>query len=103
MKGLKKNDAVFILSGKDRGKSGKILKLIPRLDKAVVEGMNMAKKHRRPRRTGEKGSIIQISMPIFTSNLMLKCPHCGKPTRRAFKIMDNELKARICKKCGAEI
>lgn len=102
MKGLKKNDAVFILSGKDRGKSGKILKFIPRLDKAVVEGMNVVKKHRRPRRAGEKGSIIQISMPVFASNLMLKCSRCGKPTRRAFKILDNGSKARICKKCGAE-
>jgi|SRR3989338_5001167 len=100
---IKKNDTAFILSGKDRGKFGKILKVIPHLNKAVVEGANMVKKHRRPRRAGEKGSIIQISMPIPISNLMLKCSQCGKLTRRAFKIFDNKSKARICKKCGAEI
>ncbi|MBI2628160.1 MAG: 50S ribosomal protein L24 [Candidatus Niyogibacteria bacterium] len=102
MKGLKKEDTVFIISGKDRGKTGKILKVIPDLNKAIVEGANMVKKHRRPRRAGEKGSIIQISMPVRVSNLMLKCSHCKKPTRRAFKILDNKTKARICKKCGAE-
>ncbi|MEK7121967.1 MAG: 50S ribosomal protein L24 [Patescibacteria group bacterium] len=103
MKGLKKDDTVFIISGKDRGKSGKILKVLVGLDKAVVEGANLVKKHRRPRRAGEKGSIVQISMPIAASNLMLKCSHCGKPTRRAFKILDDKSKLRICKKCGAEI
>lgn len=103
IKGLIKGDVVFVISGKDKGKSGKILKVFPKKEKIIVEGVNILKKHIRPRRQGEKGEIIQMSVPIHISNVMLKCPQCGLATKRAFKILEGDKKTRICKKCKVEI
>lgn len=99
---IKKNDTVLIISGKDRGKSGKVIRVFPKINKIIVEGVNLVKKHRKPRRQGEKGQIIEISKPIDVSNVMLLCPKCGKASRVGYKVINKE-KFRICKKCQQEV
>ena len=99
---IKKGDTVLIISGKYRGKKGKVLKAFPKEGKILVEGINIVKKHLKPRRTGEKGQIIEIPKPLAVSNAKLICPKCGKATRVGYKII-KEKKYRICKKCGKEI
>ena len=100
---IKKNDLVKILSGKDRGKTGRALKILPRDDRVVVEGANMRKKHRRPRRQGEKGQVIQIPAPVHISNVMLVCPSCSKAQRTRSSVDAEGNKSRVCRKCGAKI
>jgi len=99
---IKKGDQILIISGKDRGKRGKILEAFPKERKAVVEGVNIRKKHVRPKKSGEKGQIIEMPAPINVANLKLICPKCGKATRVGYKIVDKK-KYRTCKKCGQEI
>jgi large subunit ribosomal protein L24 len=95
---IKKGDTVLVVKGKDKGKKGKVLRTFPREMKILVEGVNLVKKHQRPRREGEKGKIVEISKPIFISKVKLICPKCSKPTRVGFKIEKNQ-KFRFCKKC----
>jgi len=99
---IRKGDTVLIISGKDKRKTGKILKAFPKEGKILVEGVNLMKKHQRPRKAGEKGQIIQLPKPIDVSNTKLICPKCGKPTRISYKIVSKN-KIRICKKCKLEI
>jgi large subunit ribosomal protein L24 len=99
---LKKGDTVLIISGKDRGRKGKVLKAFPKGQRVLVESINLKKKHVRPKREEEKGQIVQIPAPIHVSNVKLICSKCGKATRIGYKIAENR-KYRICKKCGAEI
>jgi len=98
---IKKGDTVLIISGKDRGRKGKVLESFPKESRILVEGINLRKKHQRPRRAGEKGQIITLPAPIDISNVKLICSKCGKPTRVGFKIVESK-KFRICKKCGQE-
>lgn len=95
---IKKGDTILVVKGKDKGKKGKVLRTFPKEMKVLVEGVNIVKKHQRPRREGEKGQILQISKPIFISKVKLICPKCSKPTRVGFKI-ENKIKKRYCKKC----
>lgn len=98
---IKKGDQVQIIAGKDRGKRGKVLSVIAPKGKIVVEGLNIVKRHKRPRKEGEKGQRVEIPAPLNVSNVMLVCSHCGKLTRVGYKI-ENEKKFRICKKCESE-
>ena len=99
---IKKDDKVVVLSGKDKGKEGKILSADPKAMKVIVEGENVATKHQKPRKQGEEGGIIKVETPIYASKVQLVCPKCGKATRVAHKI-EGDKKVRVCKKCGAEI
>ena len=99
---IKKGDQVLITSGKDRGRKGKVLETFPGQNRLVVEGINMKKKHVRPKKSGEKGQIVRFPAPLHISNVKLICRNCGKPTRIGFKIV-NKKKYRICKKCGQAI
>lgn len=99
---IKKDDQVLIISGKDRGRRGKVLESFPKEKKITVEGINIKKKHIRPKRAGEKGQIVQVPTPIDVSNVKLICPKCGKATRVGYKIIEKG-KYRTCKKCGEEI
>ncbi len=99
---IKKGDLVLIIRGKDKGRSGKVIKVLPKENKVVVEGLNLVKKHVKPKREGEKGKIIEIERPIYVSNVKLICPHCSKPTRVGYKF-EGEEKYRFCKKCQALI
>ena len=98
---IKKNDTVVVLSGKDKGKQGKVQKTMPEAGKVIVEGINMATCHVKPRRQGEEGGIIRREIPIYACKVMRVCPKCGKATRPAYKFVDGT-KVRVCKKCGAE-
>ncbi len=99
---FKKGDIVHILKGKDRGKSGKILKVLTEKGKVLVEGINQLKKNIRPKREGEKGQIITVSHPVPASNIAFICTHCRKPTRLGMKI-DGKTKKKYCKKCQAMV
>lgn len=99
---VKTGDTVVILSGKDKGKQGKVLEVSPKEQKVIVEGCNKVQKHVKPRRMGEPGGIIAAESPIYASKVMLVCPKCGKPTRVAHKFMNDGSKERQCKhsSCG---
>jgi len=99
---IKKGDTVKIISGKDRGKTGKVTHAFPRENKIVVEGVNIHKKHTRPKKQGQKGQIIQMPMPIHVSNAMIICSNCSRPARIASKKVGTK-KIRVCKKCNGEI
>ena len=99
---VKKGDTVVVLSGKDKGKQGKVLGTVPGSLKVVVEGINMVTCHVKPRRQGEEGGIVKREAAIYASKVQVVCPKCDKGTRVAYKIVDGK-KIRICKKCGAEL
>jgi len=99
---IKKGDQVLVISGKDKGRKNKIVRVFLKEGKVIVGGINLRKKHVKPKKSGEKGQIVEISAPINVSNLKLICSKCGKPTRVGYKI-EGKRKYRICKKCGKEI
>jgi large subunit ribosomal protein L24 len=105
MAGLKirKGDRVKVLTGKDRGKEGTVMRAIPKDRKVIVDGINVAKKHQAPTRTTQQGGIIDKDMPLPVANVALVCPTCGKATRVGYKIDNSGQKVRICRKCGGEI
>ena len=96
---IRKGDEVLVITGKDKGKRGKVLRVIRKENRVVVEGVNIIKKHVKPRGMGQTGGIIQQEAPIHISNVMLICTKCGKPTRVGFRILEDKTKVRICKKC----
>lgn len=100
---IKTGDTVVILSGKDKGKEGKVLSADPKNQKIVVEGVNVAYKHKKPRRQGEEGGIVKMETPLYVSKAMRVCPKCGKPTRTAHKLLEDGTKVRVCKKCAETI
>jgi len=97
-----KGDNVLITSGKDKGKTGKILRAFPKEMKILVEGVNLKKKHVRPKKEGEKGQIVDIPAPVDVSNVKIICPKCGKATRIGYKI-EKDQKLRVCRKCESAI
>lgn len=97
---IKKGDTVVVLSGKDKGKQGKVLSVFPKNGKAIVEGIAMATKHRKPRRQGEEGGIIHQEIPIYVCKLMHVCPKCNEPTRIGRKVLEDGSIVRYCKKCN---
>ena len=99
---VKKGDTVVVLSGKDKGKQGKVLGTVPSEDKVVVEGINMVTCHVKPRRQGETGGIVQREAALYASKVQVVCPKCKKGTRVAHKI-ENGKKTRVCKHCGATL
>lgn len=98
---IRKDDTVVVLSGKDKGKKGKVLETSPKEQKVIVEGINMVTKHVKPRRQGETGGIVKAEGAMYAAKVMVVCPSCGKPTRVAHKVLENGTKKRACKKCGA--
>ena len=99
---IKKGDTVQVLSGNDKGKTGEVLEIMPKDSKVVVKGVNIRKKHVKPRRQGEEGGIIAVECAVSSSKLNVVCPKCNKPTRIGYNIKDDK-KVRVCKKCGAEL
>ena len=100
---IKKGDTVVVLSGKDKGKKGEVIAVLPKEGKVVVEKINMVSRHTKPRRQGEEGGIIQKEAPLYACKVMRVCPKCNKATRPAHKVLADGKKVRVCKKCGAEI
>lgn len=97
---VKKGDTVVILSGDDRGKKGKVLEVSPKEGKVIVEGLNMVKKHVKPRKMGDPGGIIEAEGAMYASKVMVICPHCNKPTRVGHQKAGEENKVRVCKRCN---
>ena len=95
---VKQGDNVLIIAGKDKSRTGKIIKAFPKESKILVEGINLKKKHVRPKREGEKGQIVEIPAVLDISNVKIICPKCGKATRVGYKI-EKDIKNRICKAC----
>jgi len=100
---IKTNDTVIILSGRDKGKQGKVMSADPKAGKVLVEGINVGKRHKKPRKQGQPGGIISKETPLYACKVMRVCPKCDKPTRPAHSFNDDGKKSRVCKKCGAEI
>ncbi len=99
---LKKGDRVRVLTGKDRGDEGEIMRVFPKDGKVIVEGVNVAKKHQRAARATMQAGIIDKDMPMPASNVALICPSCG-PTRVGYRFDDQGTKVRICRKCGGDV
>ncbi|HUT96181.1 MAG TPA: 50S ribosomal protein L24 [Candidatus Paceibacterota bacterium] len=99
---IKLGDTVLIITGKDKGKSGKVTEVYLKDNRIIIEGLNIVKKHKKPKKEGEKGQRVQVPRPIDISNVKIICPKCKKATRIGHRILEKN-KARICKKCLQEI
>ena len=99
---IKTGDTVIVLSGKDKGKKGKVETVLLKEGKVVVEKVNVVSRHTKPRQQGAEGGIIKKEAPIYASKVMRVCPKCDKPTRVAYEIKDGK-KVRVCKHCGAAL
>ncbi len=97
---VKKDDTVRILSGDDKGKTGKVLAVSPKEGKVIVEGLNMVKKHVKPRKMGDQGGIVEAESAIYASKVQVVCPSCKKSTRVKHEVQKDGAKARVCAKCG---
>jgi len=100
---VKKDDTVIVISGKDKGKKGRVIAAYPRENRVLVEGVNIVKKHARPSQANPQGGIIEQEAPIHASNVMHVDPKSGKVTRIGYKVLDNGKKVRIAKRSGAQI
>lgn len=96
---IRKGDTVQIITGKDRGKKGKVLAMLPEGERVLVEGLNLVKKHKRQTRQDQQGGIVSIEAPINISNLMVFCRHCNRPVRVGFTVLKDGSKSRFCKSC----
>ncbi|MBQ9495323.1 MAG: 50S ribosomal protein L24 [Treponema sp.] len=96
---IKKNDNVEVLAGKDKGKRGTVVRVIPKKERVIVSGVNIVKKAMRPRSQQDQGGIIEIEAPLHISNVGIVCKKCGRPVRVGYKI-DGDKKIRVCRKCG---
>lgn len=99
---IKKGDTVQVLSGNDKGKTGEVLEVMPKLQKVIVKGVNIRKKHVKPRKQGEEGGIISVECAINSSKVNVVCPKCNKATRVGV-VKEGKEKIRVCKKCGNKL
>lgn len=97
---VKKGDTVLVITGKDAGKKGKVLSVEPKTGRVVVEGMNVVKRHTKPTQAAPQGGIVEKEAGVASSNVMLYCPKCNKPTRIGMKALDGGKFLRQCKNCG---
>ena len=100
---LKVNDQVEVISGKDKGRVGNITRILPKENKAIVEKINVVKRHTKPSMANQQGGILDKDAPIDVSNLMLICEKCAKPVRIKMNVLEDGTKTRACKKCGESI
>jgi large subunit ribosomal protein L24 len=99
---IRKGDLVEVLSGKDRGKRGAVMRVLPKEGRVIVDGVNIAKRHQRPTRSTRQGGIIDKDMPVSASSVGIVCRECG-PTRIGIRLDDQGRKVRVCRKCGGEL
>jgi large subunit ribosomal protein L24 len=99
---IRKDDEIQVISGKDRGKRGRVVNVLPREGRVMVEGIARAKKHSRPSKRRQQGGIIDVELFIDISNVALVCKTCGQPTRVGYRVEDGK-KLRVCKKCEADL
>ena len=97
---VKTGDTVMVISGKEKGKKGKIVAVSPKEGKVLIEGVNMVSKHVKPRQAGQEGGIVKAEGAMYACKVQLVCPHCGKATRVGHKVDEDGSKSRVCKRCG---
>ena len=97
---IKKNDLVMVITGREKGKSGRVLRVLPEKEKVLVEKINFVKRHSRPHGQQRQGGILEKEAPLHLSNVMLLCEKCNKPVRIGHRIVEGSKKARYCRKCG---
>lgn len=97
---VRTGDTVVVLSGREKGKKGKVIAVSPKEGKVIIEKVNLVKKHVKPRRMGEQGGIVEAEGAMYASKVQIVCPRCGKATRVGHKILEDGSRERICKKCG---
>jgi len=97
---VRRDDIVQVIAGNDRGKQGKVLKVFPKRQRIIVEGINFIKRHTRPSQQNPKGGIVEKEAPIHVSNVMVVCPKCSSVTRVGMQVLDDGSRVRICKHCG---
>ncbi|MCL5674792.1 MAG: 50S ribosomal protein L24 [Candidatus Omnitrophica bacterium] len=97
---IRKNDFVIVVKGKDRTKKGRVLKVLPKENRVLVEGINFVKRHTKPRSATQPGGIITMEKPVSIGNVQYFCMKCNKPVRLGIKQLDDKTKVRVCKKCG---
>ncbi len=100
---VKKGDTVELIAGRQRGRRGKVLTVLPKAGTVIVEGMNIVKRHAKPTQKLPQGGIVEKEAPVYGSRVMLVCPKCGKPTRVGHGYLGDGTKVRICKHCGEQI
>ena len=100
---VKKDDMVKIIAGKERGKTGKVLRVFPATNRVVVESLNLIKRHTRPTQLNPEGGIVEKEAPLSVSNVMLVCGSCNEPTRTGVRLLEDGTKTRFCKKCDASV
>lgn len=100
---VKKDDTVVVITGKDKGKKGKIMVTSPKAGRVVVEGVNIVARHTKPKGQGQQGGILHKEAPVDASNVMLYCDKCGKGVRTKVQVLEDGKKVRICKKCGQSV
>ena len=97
---IRKNDSVVVITGKDRGKRGRVLNVVPDNNRLIVEGVNVIKRHTKPNpQRGIKGGVVEREAALHASNVQIVCPECGKPTRIGKKVLGDGRKVRVCRKC----
>jgi large subunit ribosomal protein L24 len=97
---LRKNDMVMVIAGRDRGKSGKVLRVLPARGRVIVEGLNLVKRHTKPRGAASPGGIVEREAPLDISNVMVLCDRCNAPVRVRIKLAADGSKSRVCRRCG---
>jgi large subunit ribosomal protein L24 len=97
---VKKDDLVMVIAGKEKGKSGKVMRVLPDRGQVMVESLNVVKRHTRPTRGSAQGGIIEKEAPLDASNVQLLCKGCNKPSRTGIRVLEDVSKARFCKKCN---
>ncbi len=100
---IKKDDKVKVLTGKDKGKIGKVLRIVKKTNRVVIENINVVKVNQRPTQANPQGGIVEKNMPVHVSNLMIMCNSCVKPTRISMKLLEDGKRVRICKQCNQQI
>jgi large subunit ribosomal protein L24 len=100
---IRKDDTVVVISGEDKGKRGKVIRVLPDEGKVIVQGIHMIKKHQRPTASVREGGIVERESPIYESKIMVICPNCDSPTRVSHKRTEDGMNIRVCKKCGESI
>lgn len=100
---IRRGDTVQVIKGDDRGKKGKVLRILPEVNRAIVEGVNLVKKHKRKTQQDPQGGIVSIEIPVNLSSLMLLCKNCNRPVKVEFTVLKDEAKSRVCKVCKEAI
>jgi large subunit ribosomal protein L24 len=100
---VRKNDQVIVVAGKEKGKTGKVLRVFPEKGRVLVENLNVVKRHTRPTRTNAEGGIVEKEAPLDISNVQLVCKACGEPARTGIRVLEDDSKVRFCKKCNETV